>query len=215
MKALDGLVWTTMRSLLWLAAKAYNVKVYGLESVDVSEAAIFAVRHPSNVDLPLILHVLPRRATIFATKGVFVNPLVNYLLTVSGVVPAYGSSDNKATGLNPTSIAASRAFYNTLSSGGFVAYAPEGKRVLKGVGEHIRPEMLTKAAKLGYDTYLVGIGYKNSNYPVLSFIRWPWQSGIEVRIEKYNAVNKTPEQVSSEMRRAFTRLSGLEQKLGG
>ncbi|MBI2143355.1 1-acyl-sn-glycerol-3-phosphate acyltransferase [Candidatus Woesearchaeota archaeon] len=213
MKALDGLVWKTIRGLLWLAAKTYNVRVYGLEKVDASKAAVFAVRHPSNADLPLILHVLPKKATIFATKGIFVNPFVNYLLTVSGVVPRYDSLNDEALKLNPINIAANRTFYNTLSTAGFVVYAPEAKRVLKGVGENIRPEMLMKAAKLGYATYLVGVRYGNGGHPFFSFIRWPRIGGIEVRIEEYSAANKTPAQVSDEMRHALARLSGLEQKL--
>ena len=213
MKALDGLVWKTIRGLLWIAAKAYNARVYGLEKVDVSKAAVFAVKHQSNVDLPLIPHVLPKKATVFATKGIFVNPFGNYLLAVSGVVPRYDSLDDKVLKLNPANIATSRAFYNTLSSAGFVVYAPEAKRVLRAVGENIRPEMLMKAAKLGYATYLVGVRYGKGSYPFFSFIRWPWQSGIEIRIDEYGAANKTLAQVSNEMRHALARLSRLEQKL--
>ena len=213
MQTLDALVWKLMRSLLWVGSKLYNVKVYGLEHVEPGKAAAFAVKHSSNVDLALILHVSPKKATVFATQGIFVNRAANYFLRVAGVAPLYTSLKDEAISILTADMQAYRKFYNTLKSGGWVAYAPEAKRVLKGVGENIRPEMLIKASELGHNTYLVGIRYRNADYPWLSLLRWPWQSGIEVRIERYDARNKTAAQVTEEVKEAFARLSGLEQKI--
>lgn len=206
MKTLDDLVMKFMRGFLWVGSVAYSVKVYGLENVEADKAAVFAVKHSSNVDLPVMLQVLPQKVTIFATRGIFTIPITNYFLKVAGVVPIYKSIDDGAIKIAANS-SAYRAFYNTLSSGGWVVYAPEARRVLNAVGEEIMPQMILKAAKLGHKTYLVGIRYANSNSPWLSWL--PGKRGIDVRIEPYDAKNKTVEEASEEVKETFARLSGI------
>ena len=40
MKTLEDIVWAAMRGILWVAAKAYYVKAYGLESVEVEKSGL-------------------------------------------------------------------------------------------------------------------------------------------------------------------------------
>lgn len=209
MKTLDNTIWTAMRVSLWLAAKIYNMKVYGLENVKTSEGGLLAAKHSSNLDFPVGACILPGKATTLATKGVFVHPLTNYFLHVAGIVPINAPTDNKPKqpGIDA---AAFKAFYRTLARKGFVMYAPEGTRVLGSVREEIYPEPIMKAAELGSNVYLIGIKYR-SNYPWLSWMRLPWQAGIEVRIEQYDARNKPRDEVVEQVKDGLRRLSGLEQ----
>ncbi len=185
LKTLDAAVWNSIRAILGVGSKFYGIKAHGFEKARLNEAAVFGVYHQSNMDLPLMLHALPRRTTIFATKELFANPLANYLLKVAGVVPLYASNNQKALKLDNTDYATERKVNRALKSGGWVAYAPSGKRVLKDVGSAIYPQMLRKAAKHGISTYLIGIKYRASNYPWLSWLRIPFlQNGVEIRTER-------------------------------
>lgn len=211
MKTLDNTIWAAMRGSLWLAARIYNVKVYGLENVETDAGGLLAAKHSSNLDFPVGAYILHGKATTLATKGVFVNPLTNYLLHVAGIIPINSPTDDKPKqpGID---VAALKAFHRTLRGKRFVMYAPEGTRVLGSVREEIYPELIMKAADLGSNVYLIGIKY-GSNHPWLSWLRLPWQAGIEVRIKQYDARNKPRSQVVEEVKEGLRVLSGLEQRV--
>ena len=207
MQIIDELTWRTIRCFLWLFGKLYRVKISGLEHADVNKAAVFAVKHASNLDLPVMLHTLPRKPVTFASKGVFVNPVTNYLLRVSGVIPVYGPTQHdRAERLSPSAIQTGMIFYHALRDGSFVVYAPEGRRVLNSIGE-VDARLVVKAAELGYNTYLVGIAYSNRRYPLLSL--FSGMHGIEVTMQSYSARNKSSQQVKAEVEQVFARLSSI------
>ena len=211
MKSLDDVVWAAMHFGLWLAARAYNVKVYGLESVESEKAALFAVKHSSNLDGPVMLHLLPKKPTTLVTKGLFIHPLINYILNIAGMMPINSPVDTtpKRAGIDT---AAFRALYKTYQTNGFGMYAPEGTRTPFSVRETAYPEILMDAAKHRHRTYLVGIRYCNK-YHWLSWLRLPGQVGIEVRIEPYDAIGKPQALVAEEIKQGLSYLSRLEQRV--
>ena len=211
MKSLDDVVWSAMRCGLWLAARAYNVKVYGLESVETENAALFAVKHSSSLDCPVMLHLLPKKPVTFVTKGVFAHQTTNYVLRVAGMMPINSPVDNTLH-RNGIDIAAFRSMFKTWQENGFGMYAPEGTRILGSVRETVYPDLIMMAAEHGHNVYLVGIRY-GSNHPVLSFLRPRGQAGIEVRIEPYDAKGKPEMQVAEEIKERLGWLSGLEQRV--
>lgn len=197
-----------------LALKAfgalYDVEVNGWESVDKNKAAVFGVKHSSDVDFLLARYVFPEKAKIFATRKIFM-PGASYVLRSTGFVPMTNALKSTRPNLSRTDCAAFREFYALLEADEWAVYAPEAKCVPNSVGEEIFPEFITKAAEMGIDNYLVGVRYSNGHTPWLSWMRG--KRGIEVNIEPYNASNKSKEQVKAEMRNALERLSGLEQRI--
>lgn len=172
-----------------------HIKVFGLENVALQESGLFAVKHARDKDLPVVMHSLPRRTVIMATERIFQNPITAYVLRSVGVVPLYVALREKPSPLPTTDVKAFRTFYETLESGGWVAYAPEATQVPNAIGKTIFPQMLMKAAANGHPTYLIGIRYGGC---------------IDVRIEQYDARHKPREQVISDIKEGFARLSGLE-----
>jgi hypothetical protein len=210
MHFLDDLVWASIKGLAWVGSKVYGVNVKGLDAVELPKAAVFGFRHPSYLDLPLALHVLPRKTMIFASSWAFSHPLPKYLMTVAGAVPLYTPPDYQNLKALPSNTRVHRDFFDSLQTDRWIAYAPEGGFANRT--EEVYPQLLIKGAKHGANTYLVGVGYANEKRPWLSFLRLPWKSGIQVRIERYNLTGKTEEQVKMDIREAFGRLSGLETR---
>jgi hypothetical protein len=203
----DYVEWKAIKYSVGLWAAKHQVKVYGLEQVDTNASALFAVKHTRALeDLLIALHMLPRKTDIFVTERTFNNAtqlmlrnqVARHLMRTAGLVPIYVALREKPSRLPATDARAFRKFYNTLNSGGWVAYAPEAMHIPNAVGEKIFPQMIMKAAKLGHRTYLVGIRYVDS---------------IEVRIENYDARKKQTQEVIRDVRESFARLSGLENKL--
>lgn len=210
MKTLDSLVRMLMRGLLKVGAAFYGVKVYGWENIEKGRGAVVGVKHANSVDLPLMVHVLQGKATIFASSHIFRNPITSYLLDMAGTVPLYTAPDYRTLRLNGNVGSRKELIKGILERNGWIAYAPEGNVAKDAVRDEIYPQVLIKAAELGCNTYLVGIKYRNTYHQWFSFVRWPGQSGIEVRIEEYRAANKSLARVSNEMRHKLARLSGLE-----
>lgn len=175
--------------------KQQHIRVFGLENVALHESGLFAVKHAMDKDLPVVIHSLPRRTVIMATERIFQNPIAAYVLRSAGVVPLYVALREKPSPMPPIDVKAFRTFYETLESGWWVAYTPEATQVPNAIGKTIFPQMLMKAAARGHLTYIVGISYGGC---------------IDVRIEQYDARHKPKEQVVSDIKERFARLSGLE-----
>ncbi|MBI3036290.1 1-acyl-sn-glycerol-3-phosphate acyltransferase [Candidatus Woesearchaeota archaeon] len=210
MRTVDSLVKLAMMNFLKASAVFYGVKIYGLENVETEKGSVFGVKHANSVDLPLMVHVLQGKATIFASSHIFKNPAANYMLTVAGAVPLYTAPDYKVLRLNGELTSQAELIKNGLEAQKWLAYAPEGNVGMGFVREDIYPQMLIKAASHGHHTYLVGIKFRHTYHPWFSFVRWPWQNGIEVRIEEYNAAGKPLGLVKEEVREYLARLSGLD-----
>lgn len=212
MKTIDNAIWAALRAQLKIFGVLYNVRVNGWELVDTNSPAIFGVKHSSNADFLLARHIFPRKGKIFATRRIFV-PLISYLLHAAGLIPMSNASKNPPPNISSVDYSAYRQFYKLLQENGWVVYAPEAACFPNRVGENIFPGFIMKGTELNVKSYLVGVKYENNAHPWLSFL--PGKRGIGVNIEPYDAGNKPKTQVVAEMRHALTRLSGLEQKLGG
>ncbi len=214
MKGADAIARAAAYSLLRIGAIAYGVKVHGLDDISKDQGAVFGVKHANSLDLPLMAYVLWGEKTILlASSHIFNNPASNYILRTLGAMPLYTAPDYKALRLNGHETTHRAMIEQKLGQNWRVAYAPEGNVAKDRVRKDIYPQMLMKAAGMGHDTYLVGVKFRNTKHPMLSFVRWPWQPGIEVRIEKYDAKNKQLNSVTEEVREALVRLSRLEQKI--
>lgn len=203
-------IWFSAQLALKAFGALYDVEVNGWGSVDKNKAAVFGVKHSSDVDFLLARHIFPEKAKIFATRKIFM-PGVSYILHSAGFVPMTNASKSTRPNLTRTDYAAFREFYTLLEACKWVVYAPEAKCFPNSVGEKIFPEFIMKAAEMGIDNYLVGVRYSDGHTPWSS-----WMHGkrrIEVNIETYNASNKSKEQVKAEVRRTLERLSGLEQRI--
>ena len=193
MNLIDNTVWAAMKGFLKVFSWAYGIKANKEEFQGLEEGAVIGAKHSSNLDFLVMLSLLPRKPVTLMTEGVFTNLVGNYLLRIAGAVPVYSPP---------------RYMREILESGDLILYAPEGMRVPLKVSEKIYPQTLRKASDWGYNTKLVGIHYRNK-YPILSFLKWPWQAGIEVKAESYDARGKSLAQTSSNVKEAFTRLSGI------
>lgn len=203
---LDDLVWTATRPPLAAFGALYNVQVNGLEKVDTGRAAVFGVKHSSNLDFPVVRHAFPRQAKIFTTRRMFAPP-ARYFLAAAGFVPLMNALKKQAD--QTSDYAALKRFYEILAAKGWIVYAPEAGCFPNTVGEKFFPEFLIKAAQNRQGTYLVGVEYQKGFQR-----RRHWlPSGITLNIEPYDARNKPKEQVISEAKEALARLSGLERSI--
>jgi 1-acyl-sn-glycerol-3-phosphate acyltransferase len=212
MHFLDDLVWASIKGLAWVGSKVYGVNVKGLDVLPTDGPALLAVQHPSRLDLLLVLDLLPKKATIFGSREMFANSLVSYLLRVAGVIPMYSSTGyHHLRNPNLNSPALKTHFFGTLKKGGWVAYAPEA---VKEPGRPVSAKLLQRASVRGVPSYLVGIAFKRPNHPWSSFFRLPWDKGVTVRVEHYNAAGKTEAQAQADMTRAFERFRGSKEQAG-
>ncbi|MBI2549551.1 1-acyl-sn-glycerol-3-phosphate acyltransferase [Candidatus Woesearchaeota archaeon] len=208
MNLIDNTVWAAMKGFLKVFSWAYGIRANKEEFHGLEEGAVIGAKHSSKLDFLVMLSLLPRKPVTLMNKGNFTNLVGNYLLRIAGAVPVYSPPHYEELRMKREVNGHSDLIREILESGDLILYAPEGRMVPLKVSEEIYPQTLRKASEWGYNTKLVGIHYRNK-YHILSFLKWPWQAGIEVKAEGYDARGKSLAQTSRDVKEAFTRLSGI------
>lgn len=189
-RKINGVQWKANKIMFWALKHlfGYGITVNGLEHVEKDKTALFAFKHQSKMDGPLLYYIFPRECFFLGAPMYFRNPVLRIIYENSGFVP-----------FGPETY---RTFLKTINTDGWWAYAPEGKRINGTVGEDIHPELLIKAAENGAKPYLVGIDYEGGHF-------WRPFNRVTVTIEPYNPLGKPDTEVVANIKEGLSRLSGL------
>ncbi|HEY9125956.1 MAG TPA: lysophospholipid acyltransferase family protein [Acidobacteriaceae bacterium] len=79
-----GAMWV-VRTGLWLGG--IRIEVVGLERVPKGRACIFMSNHASNLDPPVLLPLIPGRASVFLKKSLMKIPVLGYGMRLAEFVP--------------------------------------------------------------------------------------------------------------------------------
>ncbi len=118
----DALYWYAM----WVARTGVRISgiswnIVGLRELDRSRPYIFMSNHLSNIDPPLLLPLLPRRATVMVKKELFRIPVLGRAMLMADLVAIDRSNRDAA-------IASVRAAGQVLRKGLDMLVFPEGTR---------------------------------------------------------------------------------------
>jgi 1-acyl-sn-glycerol-3-phosphate acyltransferase len=102
-----------------------RVRTVGLDKVDPARTYIFMSNHASNIDPPLLLHLIPRRTSVMARHELFNYPLLGRAMRMGSLVPV--DRKNRDAG-----IAAVRAASQVIRQGINMTIFIEGGRSLDG-----------------------------------------------------------------------------------
>ena len=120
-RLLFGVAVPLSRFTLWVAGVRY--RIVGLDRLDPGTTYLFMPNHQSNVDPPLVLVALRRRARFMAKASLFRIPLFGQALRVGGFVPVVREDRDRA--IEAVNLAAEK-----LQSGIDFVVFPEGTRSL-------------------------------------------------------------------------------------
>ena len=102
-----------------------SVRTTGMEKLDPSRTYIFMSNHVSNIDPPIMLPIIPRRASVMARAGLFRYPLMGRALRMGSFVPV--DRENHKAGL-----AALQAAAEVIKQGVNMVIYVEGGRSFDG-----------------------------------------------------------------------------------
>lgn len=115
----------TWAALAGVRLAGVRVHTVGLDKIDLSRTYIFMSNHVSNIDPPLMLPLIPGRASVMAKKELFDIPLFGRALRLGSIVPV--DRKNRDAG-----IAAVRAAAEVIRKGIHMMIYVEGGRSFDG-----------------------------------------------------------------------------------
>ncbi|MEK6260004.1 MAG: acyl-[ACP]--phospholipid O-acyltransferase [Planctomycetota bacterium] len=186
----------TMRFVVWLASHTiYTVRIYGLENIPRTGAAMITPNHVSFIDgLMLMMHI--PRLTRFIVYADFVNnPKLNWLARIYEVIPI------KADGGPKSLIQSLRTAREALNTGSLVCIFPEGQLTRTGQLQAFQPGMLKILQGTGAPVIPVHLGglwgsiFSHRGGPV--FKKWPrrWPYPVSIHFGKPIPQPKTAAEV--------------------
>lgn len=107
---------------LGLRAAKIRVEVIGLENVPAGQSCIFMSNHVSNLDPPVLLPVIPRRASVLLKKELMAIPILGTAMRMAKFVPVERGSRRDAAKASVLAAA------DALRSGLHMVVFPEGTR---------------------------------------------------------------------------------------
>lgn len=140
-----ALLYRALRRALRLGLELYyvDIRATGTENVPAEGPVIFAANHPNSIMDTFVLGTQTTRTVSYLAKsGLFKNPLVSALFSVSGVIPIYRRQDGPA--LPGQNDATFRAAFEVLEKSGTIGIFPEGQNAPE---RHVR-EIKTGTARI-------------------------------------------------------------------
>ena len=127
---ISGNVNVLYRMAMWAAwngvrIAGVRVEVVGLDRLDPNRAYIFMSNHVSNLDPPIMLPLIPRRASVMVKKELFSYPLLGRAMRLGSLVPV--DRGNREAG-----IGAVRAAADVIRTGVNMLIYVEGHRSFDG-----------------------------------------------------------------------------------
>lgn len=186
----------TIRFVVWLASKTvYRVRVYGLENVPRTGAAMITPNHVSFIDGIMLMMHIPRLTRFIVYADFVNNPKLNWLARIYEVIPI------KADGGPKSLIQSLRTAREALNNGSLVCIFPEGQLTRTGQMQAFQPGMLKILQGTGapvIPVYLHGLWGSIFSYrggPV--FKKWPrhWPYPVSIHFGKPIPQPKSPDEV--------------------
>ncbi len=209
----NKIAWGVAKASLPVVTLLYKVEVVGLEKIDFGASGLIVSKHRSNIDVPHLVNIFPKRLEFLAQKGLFRFPGIAQLLKLGGAHPITRQWDVGYEHNNMSNINAYRRFFEFLKNGGWYAVFPEGTRVPNGIGK-IYPQMIIKAGDYGVPIYLAGIRYSRTEGVYLpgTTVRLEFE---EYKIPGKNGYSKEERMkiVAEDVAKKLERLSGLDKKI--
>ena len=127
----------TIRFAVWLLSHTvYRVRVYGLENIPRTGAAMLTPNHVSFIDGILLMMHIPRLTRFIVYADYVNNPKLNWLARIYEVIPI------KADGGPKSLIQSLRTAREALNTGSLVCIFPEGQLTRTGQMQAFQPGML-------------------------------------------------------------------------
>lgn len=127
----------TIRFAVWLLSHTvYRVRVYGLEHIPKSGAAMITPNHVSFIDGIMLMMHIPRLTRFIVYADFVNNPKLNWLARIYEVIPI------KADGGPKSLIQSLRTAREALNTGSLVCIFPEGQLTRTGQLQAFQPGML-------------------------------------------------------------------------
>jgi acyl-[acyl-carrier-protein]-phospholipid O-acyltransferase/long-chain-fatty-acid--[acyl-carrier-protein] ligase len=127
----------TIRFAVWLLSHTiYRVRVYGLENIPRTGAAMLTPNHVSFIDGIMLMMYIPRLTRFIVFADFVNNPKLNWLARIYEVIPI------KADGGPKTLIQSLRTAREALNTGNLVCIFPEGALTRTGQLQPFQPGML-------------------------------------------------------------------------
>ena len=186
----------TIRFAVWLLSHTvYRVRVYGLENIPKTGAAMITPNHVSFIDGIMLMMHIPRLTRFIVYADFVNNPKLNWLARIYEVIPI------KADGGPKSLIQSLRTAREALNAGSLVCIFPEGQLTRTGQLQAFQPGMLKILQGTGapiVPVYLQGLWGSSFSFRGGGFFQRrprPWPYPVSIHFGKPIPQPKNPDEV--------------------